>query len=637
MSPTPFVLGTAGHVDHGKTTLIAALTGHNTDRLPQEQARGISIELGFAPYTLPSGRSISVVDVPGHERFIHHMMAGVGGMDLCMLVIAADEGVMPQTQEHLDILQLLEVSAGFTVLTKVDLVDEEWLALVEQDVREALRGTFLQDSPIFRASGKTGAGLDEIAGYIDDWTQTHPPRSDLGPVRLPIDRVFSVAGHGTVVTGTLTDGALSVGQEVWIYPDRTRVKARTIQEHGQAVQKARAGERVALNLGGISKDEVQRGHIVATPEALYCGRDFVCDILTLAHARPIKHGERVHLYAGTSQSVGRLVLLDGDSIAPGQRGYLRFRAEQPLAVHVGESVVLRSFSPMHTLGGGRILELGTQTRRGQANLASTLSALATASPTERLLHALNRGQPRAWHASELMPVVWQNQAAIEGLLADLTAQGRVHRYGDRVLAQAAAERLWSRFASQLQRYFQAHPRQGSVSRETMRKRVLDGLDSRVAQALLEHWAHEGRVGLSEDRIVWPEHQARLTPEEESRCEALVRLLQRAGLQPPAAAQAVVEAQMPPDTAEDLVGVVLERGLVERVGEFLVDRQALEHAKGQLQTYVKEHGTISVSEGRDLWHVSRRYVVPLLEYFDAQKITRRRGDVRVAYDAQGASS
>ncbi|MCL5982600.1 MAG: selenocysteine-specific translation elongation factor, partial [Firmicutes bacterium] len=387
------IVGTAGHVDHGKTALIKALTGVDTDRLREEQERGISIELGFAPFKLPSGRLAGVVDVPGHERFIHNMLAGIGGIDLVLLVVDVTEGVMPQTREHVEIMRLLQIARGLVVLTKVDLAeDREWLDLVEEEVRESLSGTFLAEAPFFRVSALTGAGLAELLAAIDKLTGEMPARDSAAPLRLPVDRVFSMPGFGTIVTGTLMAGRIAVGMNVEILPLGRKARVRQLQVHGEAAVEAVAGQRAAVNLSGVEKEALERGSVLAMPGFLMAASVLDARLFLLAGTKKVlKNMSRVHVYLGTGRAVGRVVLLDCEELPPGGEALVQLRLEKELVAHRGDRYIIRSFSPMTTIGGGVVLEASTRRqKRFRPEVLEGLAELEKGDPAAPLLQRLRR-------------------------------------------------------------------------------------------------------------------------------------------------------------------------------------------------------------------------------------------------------
>ena len=414
------VMGTAGHIDHGKTQLIKTLTGIDTDRLKEEKERGITIDLGFAHLTYEDGTEVGVIDVPGHERFVRNMLAGVGGIDLVMLVIAADEGVMPQTREHLAICQMLQVKEGLVALTKADLVDEDWLELVSEDTREFLKGTFLEGKPIVPVSAKTGQGLDELKRVLQGLVARVPPKQLQGKFRLPVDRVFTIRGFGTVVTGTLFSGTIRVEDRIEIYPKGIEAKIRGVQVHNASVPEAVAGQRTAINLQGIDKVEVERGDVLG--HAGEFAPTFMLDAV-LQHLsdapRPLRHRARVRLHVGTSEIMGRVILLDRDELAPGEEAYVQLRLEEPAIVLPRDRFVIRSYSPVQTIGGGMVLDAQpAKHRRGDAGLAAHFQLLAEGNPEESF-----RAPPEAGHSPG---AAFIRVSATHGVIGSALATGCDH-------------------------------------------------------------------------------------------------------------------------------------------------------------------------------------------------------------------
>src|SRR5579859_7757914 len=388
------VIGTAGHVDHGKSTLIRALTGIDPDRLQEEKERGMTIDLGFAWLRLPSGQEVSIVDVPGHERFVHNMLAGVGGIDIALLVIAADEGVMPQTREHVAILDLLGIASGVVALTKRDLVDDEWLELVQADVEEFLLPTTLRGVPIVPCSATTGAGLDALLAVIQDVLSRERTRRDSDRPRLPIDRVFTVAGFGTVVTGTLIDGELRLGQELEVQPGGLRARVRGLQSHRKKLELVPAGTRTAVNLGGLAVEDLRRGQVLASPGILKPTRAVDARLRLIRDARPLRHNAQVTFHTGAAESLGKLSLLDRDELQPGEQAWVQVRLQEPVAVARGDLFILRLPSPSMTVGGGSVVEPHARRhRRRQASILQQLEVLSRGSPEEIVLDQLRAREP----------------------------------------------------------------------------------------------------------------------------------------------------------------------------------------------------------------------------------------------------
>lgn len=516
------VIGTAGHVDHGKTTLVRALTGVDTDRLQEEKRRGISIDLGFAPFRLPSGRAAAIVDVPGHERFVHNMAAGVHGMDLVLLVVAADEGVMPQTVEHLDILQLLGVRHGLVVLTKVDLVDDPaWLDLVEDDVRASLQGTFLAQAPVVRVAPPTGHGLDRLLAALEEAAARVPPRDAGGLARLPIDRVFTVTGFGTVVTGTLVSGTLRAGDRVEVQPGGLPARIRHLQVHGREVSEAAAGQRVAANLAGVDHTLLRRGQVLVHPGTLAATQWLAARVEWLPRAPwPLRHQERVRVHAGAAEVLGRVRLLEpARPWQPGESGWALIRLEEPLVAAPGDRFVLRTYSPPRTAGGGLVADVGRPWTR-RAAPGRWLAAFLADEPATALTARLERaGRPRA--AADLAREVGQPLSRVEAALAGAAAAGRTVPVGNGFwVAASVAERLAREVRAVLERYHRERPLEPGMSRDALVHVLQAGLPvpgaggggtgrvpepeaGAALQALLEAWVARGILAVRDDRFHLP--------------------------------------------------------------------------------------------------------------------------------------
>ncbi|HHY92195.1 MAG TPA: selenocysteine-specific translation elongation factor, partial [Firmicutes bacterium] len=512
------IIGTAGHVDHGKTTLIQALTGHNTDRLKEEQERGISIELGFAPFDLPSGRRAGVVDVPGHERFIRHMLAGVGGFDLVLLVVAADEGVMPQTREHLDILQLLGVRSGLIVLTKVDLVDAEWLALVKEEVRAAVQGTFLAEAPMYAVSAVTGQGIPELITAIDQATEAVSERDHTGPFRLPVDRVFTIAGFGTVVTGTLLSGTVKPGDRAMVYPAERPTRIRQVEVHGAKVETAYAGQRVALNLAGLSREEVERGAVVATPASLTPSTQVDVRLLLLGRApRPLKQRERIRFHTGTAEILGRVHLLEVEELAPGESALVQLRLEGPVAVRRGDRFVIRSYSPATTIGGGRVLEPAAPRRhRFDPAVLAELRQKEAGDPLDLVAHALERAGLRPVSPEEVARSAGLGAEETTAALAVLVDRGRAVRLtlegSAFYLDQGAVVRAVDEATALLNSFHYEHPLRQGLPLEEIRARVFPEFSPRLLTEFLR-LPPAGHLKVEGERIRLAGHSAGFSPEQ----------------------------------------------------------------------------------------------------------------------------
>jgi selenocysteine-specific elongation factor len=618
----PVIFGTAGHIDHGKTTLVRALTGQDTDRLPEEKARGISIDLGFAHMTLPSGRRAAFVDVPGHERFIRNMVAGVHGMDAVLLVVAADEGVMPQTREHLAILTLLGVERGLTVLTKIDAVEADWLDLVESDTREVLAGTFLAEAPIVRVSAPHGTGLSELVGALDRLADSVPPRDVRGFPRLPIDRVFTVRGFGTVVTGTLTSGELTVDQAVSVLPEAIGTRVRGLEVHGARVERAQAGQRVAVNLGGVERSLIHRGQVVAVPGTLPVATVAAVRLQLLPDAPPLKHRARVHTHSGTQEVLARVYFYDREELKAGDTAWAELRWEEPVVLLRGDRVLLRSYSPVTTIGGATVSEVGVHHRRREPDLLERLDRALTSGPVEHAIEQLAR-KSAPTPLAEVAREVGLNDAALREALA---ARDEVLVWDGRwLLHREVRERMAEQIRQALARFHEAHPLRPGLPRESL-KSVLPGWDARAVAWLLQDLED---IVVRADTVALRAFQVALTPEDERRRDALLQAVEAAGLKPPEMSGLLPTVGADDDRGRDLVQWLVARGELVRIDEDLyVTRAAFDRAVETVRSALAAEGALGMSALREVLGTTRKYAVPLLERMDEARITRRMGDTRV---------
>ncbi len=625
------VVGTAGHIDHGKTALVKTLTGIDTDRLPEEKARGITIDLGFAYLEEPDGLTVEIVDVPGHERFVKNMLAGVGGIDLALLVIAADEGVMPQTREHLAICQLLRIKAGLVALTKTDLVEKEWLELVKDDVRQLLSATFLAGCPILPVSSKTGNGLAALRSTLCALAQEVAPKATDQAARLPVDRVFTVKGFGTVVTGTLTAGRLSVDERVEIYPKGLRAKVRGLQVHSRPVQSARAGQRTAVNLQGVERASVERGDVVGLPEALVPTLLADATVELLADApRPLKTRDRVRVHVGTSEIMARVLLLDRPELEPPGMTYARLRLEAPLVALPGDRYVIRSYSPIITIGGGTLLDLAPpRFKRKTPHLLTHLQLLERGAPEEVVEEHLLQAGPSGLRFGDLEARTPFGADRVKLLIERLQQGGRIVAV-DRewfVHAEARGE-LRGRILQVLETFHAQNPLRSGISREELRVRA-GGIEERIFGHLLLALQAEGAVKAERDKVRLAAHQVRLSPEQRRLVERLEAEFRGAAAAPPSPEEALAKVGVSGSEDQELFQLLLEDRRLVRVKESLFfHAEALREIEAKLVVYLREKKEITPGDAKDLLRVSRKYAIPLLEYFDAQRLTVRLGDRRV---------
>ncbi len=629
MTAPSLVLGTAGHIDHGKSSLVRALTGTDPDRLAEEKERGITIELGFAQLELPSGRTMGVVDVPGHEKFVRQMVAGATGIDVVLLVVAADDGVMPQTREHLAIIDLLGIPKGVVALTKADLADPDWIELVTEDVRTLLHDTSIDGAPIVPVSSKTGAGLPELLAAIDSVADEAVSRQASLTMRLPVDRVFTIAGAGTVVTGTLWSGSVERDAQVEIYPSGVRGRVRSVQMHGAQAEKAVAGNRVALNLAGVERDEIDRGDIVAEPGSLTVTDRFDAHVTYLAsEEKPFESGTRVHVHHGTREVLGRVLFMDVPALPPGGRGVAQLRLEEPLAPRYGDRFIIRSYSPMWTIGGGVVLDALPPRRTTlkpyerellEALIAHDLSSAAIGLLSSRALPmtsaqiALALGVPRAGVADDL------NKAALERLKVGNDTY---------FVTDEAQQHLLDGIERELLAFHAANPNATGIAALALRDRVDRRLDPKVFDALLALATTRTIAALADGQVRHPKAASTALAEEEAARVALVPLLQSQGLAPGTVAELAAAVGIDAGVVRKALTKLVAEGTVVRIGpELHFDAGTVATARERIVAYLKEHGEILARDARDITGSSRKYIVPLLEYFDSQGITKRDGDAR----------
>ena len=615
-----FVLGTAGHIDHGKSALVRALTGIDPDRLREEKERGMTIDLGFAWLKLPSGREVGIVDVPGHERLIKNMVAGVGGIDLALLVVDASEGIMPQTREHLAILDLLDITRGVAVLTKKDLVDDDWLGLVKIEVEKLLSPTSLSRAPLVAVSVVTGEGLPDLVSAIDRMLDSVPPKRDIGRPRLPIDRVFTIAGAGTVVTGTLVDGALTVGEEVEIVPHGLRSRIRGLQTHQTRQDTIPPGNRVGVNLVGIAKSQIERGDVLTRPGWLLPTTKLIGELRLISYLRrPLRHGAVVNFHTGTTQVEASVRWLEGLELKPGETGWAHLSLDRPVALAKGDRFIIRS--PQETLGGGAVVESHARRyRRFSPQSIQSLKARAQGTAEEVIIAILEVKQPL-----ELAVLLAQGDlpaAELEAALNSLIEQGRVVAIGrgeaQLLLTVAGWERLVNEVTGVLREYHQRFPARAGMPRAELSSRLRIGTHRQeILQKLLEAGiiAGEGAV------VYLPGHQVQLTTAQEASLNAFLGSLAEHPYAPPTG--------LIPEP--DLLNLLLARRQVVKVADDVVfSASAYNQMVARVVAHLKSKGRVTVAEVRDMFQTSRKYAVAFLEYLDGEKVTRRIGDERVLH-------
>lgn len=628
------ILGTAGHIDHGKTSLVKALTGIDTDRLKEEKARGITIELGFAHLELPGGICFGIVDVPGHEKFVRTMVAGVGGMDLVMLVIAADEGIMPQTREHLDILRLLGVKSGLVALTKSDTVDKDWLELVTEEVRDFVAGSFLEGAPIMAVSSRSGAGLDELKQQLVKLALQAAEKRREGPFRLPVDRVFTVPGFGTVVTGTLLSGEISVGDELQVHPSEKEGRVRGIQAHGIKGDKGQAGQRLAVNLQGIDLDQIHRGHVV-TPRGVFKTTrtvDVRLDYLPSA-PRELKHRSTVRLHSATYEVPAQVILLDRDTLQPGESAYVQLRLKEPTLLLSGDSYILRAFSPQITVGGGVTLDpFPPRRRRRNEEALLLLEAFGTSDQQRTIQLIISQSLLSGVSFDDLLIRSGLTRKTVESNLTALLATGEIvqmARDPRLFLARASVESLKAGLVQELITFLAANPLKEGMGKEELKTRLPKRSDGRFFTPLLTVLEKDGLIVPDRD-IVRPAGQtARPAAAVDALANKISIFIAEGGIEPPTVKEIMDRFRCDEKTVRDNLPLLVRSGQVARISaDLFYSSSALDGLREKLVALLREKGEITPPEYRELTGLSRKFLIPLLEYFDSEKVTIRVGDKRV---------
>jgi selenocysteine-specific elongation factor len=626
-----FIIGTAGHVDHGKTELIKRLTGIDTDRLPEEKKRGMSIDIGFAYFDLPDGKRVGIVDVPGHERFVHNMLAGAAGIDMVLMVVAADEGVMAQTVEHLNILQLLGVNEGIIVVTKKDLVDEAWLELVCEDIRERFRGTFLEHAPMVAVSSVTGEGFDELLKLIQQKAKEVIPHKDVErPFRLPIDRAFIKSGFGVIVTGTAFSGEVCVGQEVEIMPLEIRTRIRSMQVHGNSVEKAFAGQRVAMNLVGIEREEISRGCVVTEVGYMKPTNRIVVKLRLLEDAKkPLKDGAPVRLHIGTGEWIARALLLKGDELEPGEEEFVELRTDEKIACVRYDRFVIRSYSPQETIGGGLVIEPYPQRyRRRSPQYYESCVRKASTDYKETALALLDEHKD-GLKVSELSVLLHLKRELTAKLLEELCEEGKAIKLSDVFFMSAKSyDTASEELLSLLRSYHSKHPLHMGMKKVTLLGQLESIESDAVLELLLKRLEVEGRVVVEKELVRLPEHSPKLTGRYSQIADRMLKLCANAGFTPPSTQELLQQFSDEGEVASEVLHALIEGGQLLHIDEFVVHPQTVEEAKRIVREHISQNGRITLAEFRDITKTTRKYALPLLEHLDKIGFTQRIGDHRI---------
>ena len=627
------ILGTAGHIDHGKTSLIKAISGTDTDRLKEEKERGITIELGFASLDLPGGQHLGIVDVPGHEKFVKNMVAGATGIDIVVMVIAADEGVMPQTREHMEICTLLGIQHGLIVMTKTDMVDEEWLELALEDIREFSQGPFLEDAPILPVSSVTGDGIPELISTIAEIAGSIPQRPPSSLFRLPIDRVFTMKGFGTVITGTLVSGKINVGETIMVYPTGITSKVRGIQVHNQSAESAEAGMRTAINFQGLDKTAVKRGEVLSTPNALIASYMVDVSFHYLASSKkPLKNRTLIRFHTGTSEVMGYLILLDQEELPPGQTVVAQLRLDSPVAIVKDDRFVVRSYSPVRTIGGGQVLNpIPQKHKRLKQDVIDGLQHLTDEDPEAIISQQIQQAGYGGVSFSHLKIMTnltdKQLDTALQHLLSKKTIS-QTDKQNRIFLHQFTFDQLIQKTAEYLANYHAANPLKAGMPKEELKSKFPQLSDPKVFNLILNQMLKSNQIAQEENTVRLSDHRVSLGADQTDIRKKIQAIYKKGGLQPPYFRDVPNLLEVDPNHTRDVMLLLVEEGQIVKAKDdlyFHVD--AITELKNRLVDFLKAHGDITTPQFKEMTGASRKYVIPLIEYFDASKVTLRVGDSR----------
>ncbi|MEA1969148.1 MAG: selenocysteine-specific translation elongation factor [Thermodesulfobacteriota bacterium] len=629
------ILGTAGHIDHGKTSLIRALTGIETDRLKEEKQRGITIELGFASIKLPGGELVGVVDVPGHEKFIKNMVAGASGIDLVAMVIAADEGVMPQTREHMDICTLMGIEHGFITLTKIDIVDEELLELALEDIKDFTRGTFLEDAPIVPVSSTTGEGLDLFRKTLDTMYHKIPQRPFSPIFRLPVDRVFSMKGFGTVITGTLASGKANLGENIMIFPTGITSKIRGIQVHNNGVDEVAAGTRTAINFQGLDKESVNRGDVLSTPNALRPSHMVDAEFHYLSkNAKPAKPRTRIRFHSGTSEIIGNLVLLDREELLPGDKACVQIRLESPVCCIKNDRFVIRSYSPIKTIGGGQILNpVPKKHKLFNKKIIEGLNSLISCDFEETISFFVNQGEYSGVSFADLRVMTNIPDKKLDVSLQKMLAARKIIQTDKEkrlYVHSSLFESLTKDILLRLKEYHGANPLKEGMSRQELKSkfRALRENDSKLFSIVLTKIAKDKKIVQEQNIVRLSTHEIALQVDQQNLKEKISTIYKKSGLTPPFFRVICTDLNVDQKNAMEVLHMLIdEKIIVKTKDDLYFDAFVINELKKELVAFLNKSKEITTPKFKEMTNISRKFVIPLIEYFDSINLTIRVGDTR----------
>ncbi len=629
---TNLIIGTAGHVDHGKTSLINILTGIDTDRLQEEKKRGITIELGFAYLDLPNGEKVGIIDVPGHEKFIKNMLAGAGGIDLALLVVAADEGFMPQTQEHLDILGLLNIERGIIVITKCDMVDADWLEEIYADIREHVKDSFLANAPIFETSAHTGQGIEELKKNIIDLVLATPKRAIAKQFRLPIDRVFTMQGFGTVVTGTLIEGELTPDANIEIFPGKRSARVRNIQVHGNSVEKAYAGQRVAVNIAGIKKEELDRGFVLATPNSME--DSFILDVklrLLPNTKRQVHNGDIVHFHHGSNVLLAKVVLLSKDVLNAGENDFAQLRLTEPIALKAQDAFVIRFYSPLETIGGGTVINPSSQKlKRHKEDVIQRLEIKESGSLESRIISQINQNMNSFVTVRDIQRNLSLPNESILLCLAEMVQNKELYDCeSDIYVTPQIIDHYADKLQKNLRLYHSQNKLLSGMNKHDARLQLFPKLKNNVSLKLMEWILQQADVTVNGDLIKRNDFTPEYTPQQMALKEQLLKTYEQAGIEAPLVSDLLKSYAKQKDDVQKLItALVFDNMLIPINGEYMLSAQAYQDIYQKAKAKWGKEDTFTLAEFRDLMQTSRKYALLLFDYWDSKKITKKIDDYRI---------
>lgn len=626
------IIGTAGHVDHGKTALIRALTGIETDRIKEEKKRGITIELGFAYLDLPNGEKAGIIDVPGHEKFVKNMLAGAGGIDLALLVVAADEGFMPQTKEHLGILSLLDIPQGLIVVTKKDMVDEDWLEVVCEDIREEVKGTFLENAKMIPVSSYTGEGIEELRQAVFELIeQTSQIKNPNTPFRIPVDRVFSIEGFGTVITGTLIEGEMNVGDPVTVYPKGIQTKIRNLQVHSKDVQTAYAGQRVAVNLAGLKKTDLEKGDVVAKPDSMHTTMMLDVKLSILKDCqREILNGTRLHLYHGAKDILCKAVLLDHDLLSAGEEGYAQLRLEEEIAAKAGDRFILRFYSPLETVGGGVVLDSNPMKhKRSDETVLSGLRIKDQGSEHDKICEAIREYSPRYETVDFLKTHTAIDRDRFDDIIKELESSKEIYPVTNNIfIHKDYLHSMEQRAERMLEVYHQQNPLRSGMKRDEFRSKLFPNQEIAIADKVTEYMVQDGVLTCPPSSVALAGFSIKLSDDQQKLMDKVAKIVLDSGFAGPTLDEIAAMFPKEKNLRQVLEALITSETLIKLTDQIVFHVDVYHRALKLAMDFVQEHGQISLGEMRDLLGSSRKYTLALLEYWDRKNITKKSGEARV---------